>query len=518
MTDAPANPLTPKAEALILYQLAGLHGPFPDPEVRDDDGPSHRPLFTCIVTSQLNGESYPSGTFTEGSIIPVLIDAAGVVWYAKKKHSVDAAFARLLDAYYYRRLLVPELGRDEIRTTRRCLESPTLLPQHGNIKFPLKVGTPIPGYISLHTGLEAYWRDFIFQFKENYGVQKFSHSIIPRAALISAAIINSSSSLAHILKSGSLELTTKRNTDSFYDLVEDAKVLFKYTEKLKKCNYIAVDMEMDNDKAVTIISVTFPEADHLTTIVIDCIKLGNTTSLHLRSILSDPQILKIVHSCGSLDASSLFHSLGMFMCNVVDTQIMYGKLNPGTAKIGLIKLLQETFEEDGDQLKIIQEHAALKNVYQNLEWHKRPLQPEQKKYAALDTMHLPSALCWLGKQLTLTGPDCTGDIILNDIYLSSHAEAAKLTLKDKKSYPFECSSLYRAVQYNMLVGNGIGSDVDEAKFRILREILNWRYMVSSLVSAAEHNLIGHDIITATVIQYSDVQLFKLLDDLYALMK
>ena len=207
------------------------------------------------------------------------------------------------------------------------------------------------------------------------------------------------------------------------------------------------------------------------------------------------------------------------MCNVVDTQIMYWKLNPSTPKIGLIKLLQETFEEDDDQLEIIQEHAKLKDVYQNLDWKRRPLQSNQEKYAALDTMHLPSALCWLGKQLTLTDPDCTDDInILNDIYLSSHADAAKLTLKDKKSKPFECSSLYRAVQYNMMVGNGIGSDVDEAKFRIRREILNWRYMVSSLVSVAEHKLIAHDIITATVFQYDDLQLSNLLDDLYALLK
>ena len=178
MTDAPANTRTPKAEALILYQLAGLVGPFPCPTY-EHIGPSHNPLFTWIVTSQLTGESYLSGTYTEGPINQPFIDAAGVVYYARKRHTEDAAYARLMDDHDCRRqeFLTPDLGRDKIRTTRRCLQNPSLLPQHGNIDSPSKVRTPIPQYISPQPGLEVYRGDFIIQFTPNYGKQNFSLSI-----------------------------------------------------------------------------------------------------------------------------------------------------------------------------------------------------------------------------------------------------------------------------------------------------------------------------------------------------
>ena len=171
--------------------------------------------------------------------------------------------------------------------------------------------------------------------------------------------------------------------------------MISYCNLMKHCSWIAIDAEIHGGNKVCLISAAFvnPHTGLMNTIVVDAIALHSMISVLLGPLLSDRAILKIIHSCGSMDASSLYHSFGIIMMNVVDTQIMYHSvIRRQGGLIGLIELLRESFAGAEDHLLSIQGHAALKVVWQNTDWTIRPLGQDQVLYSGLDVMRLPGAL------------------------------------------------------------------------------------------------------------------------------
>ena len=219
-------------------------------------------------------------------------------------------------------------------------------------------------------------------------------------------------------------------------------------------------------------------------------------------------------------AVSTIH-FGITMQNVVDTQIMY-RLIIGqegyrrTPLIGLIRLLQEAFEGDELHLLSIQDHAALKVLWQHLDWAVQPLDRDQEEYTGLDAMCLPSSLHWLATHL--------GDLILprtieilQDIVRLSHTKAARLIVNGQTSPLFECSRLFCAVQRNRMAGHGFDADVDENKFTLLSRFLTWRYLMTSSFGLPDDVVVTNDCVISSVVWYDDVDLAVLLDSLYTFL-
>ena len=292
---------------------------------------------------------------------------------------------------------------------------------------------------------------------------------------------------------------------------------------MKNCSWVAIDAEIAGGNTVCLISVAFidPQAGIMTTIVVDCITLHSKIPLLLGPLLADTKTLKIIHSCGSMDASSLYYSFGIVMRNVIDTQVMYHVVmsaqgNRQQPLIGLISLLMESFEGDELHLFSIEQHRALKALLQNSNWALRPLERDQVEYAGLDVMRLPSALSWLG---TLLGDLnlSVNDELLQNVVTLSQTQAARLTVIGQTSEPFECSRLFCAVQRNSMVGHGFGANLDDNKLAHLSRFLTWRYLMTSSFGLPEDDIATNDCITSTVVWNNNTQLTALLDGLFTLL-
>ena len=338
------------------------------------------------------------------------------------------------------------------------------------------------------------------------------------ASLLVPSIIGSTSSLMNVLLSGNLVSTHQADFDrDRVTFVNDVQELIRFCHQMKNCSWVAIDAEIVGGDTVCVISVSFvdPTVGVMMTIVINSLALNSKIPLLLGPIFLDMKILKIIHSCGSMDSSSLYHSFGTTMRNVIDTQVMYHRImGPQeyrlSPRIGLIRLLREAFEGDELHLPSIEDHEALKVSWQNSDWSIRPLDTDWVKYAGFDTMRLPSALHWLA---TLLGDLALPENIeiLEEIVTLSQTEAARIFANGQTSPPFECSRLFCAVQRNRMAAHGFGANVDENKFALLSRFLTWRYLMTSSSGLPDDIVAPNDLIMSTVVWYDDAHLSALLD-------
>lgn len=123
-----------------------------------------------------------------------------------------------------------------------------------------------------------------------------------------------------------------------------------------------------------------------TTFLLDPLALDLTEALE--PILADPDIEKVMHGA-DYDVRLLDRDLDIALAGLFDTQIAAALL--GRTALGLSSLLEEHFD------------LSMSKKYQRADWAKRPLPPEMREYAAMDTRYLERLSGELRAELEKTG-------------------------------------------------------------------------------------------------------------------
>ena len=541
MNDTPKNPM---AEALIYVQQSSslVDRSLPLPFVHRHQGPSNNRLFTAILISPLTGEGFPCVEYTEHGVLTPIIDEDGqIVWYRKLNHAKRSACANFLDSMdrRYRIYFMPPWSTERGTIQQRCAGLPSLFPNfdanqtlNNTDAYADNTNESIApnGEVQFDGDAEIIrqrnWEEQVHTIETNirnrgvlYPSYGNSHPAArQRVGQVRSSIIVSPSTLRNVMTNDN---HIGNNLANFIEdeitLVDDIHELISHCNLMKHCSWIAIDSEIHGGNTVCLISAAFvnPHTGLMNTIVVDAIALHSMISVLLGPLLSDQAILKIIHSCGSMDASSLYHSFGIVMMNVVDTQVMYHSVIRRGGLIGLIELLKESFAGDEDHLLSIQGHAALKVVWQNTNWAIRPLRQGQVVYSGLDVMRLPGALQWLWSQL---GDVNNNHFLQQNVIQPSHEQAARLIVNGGTSPLFECSRLFCAVQRNRMVGHGYGSDLEETKMVYLSRFLTWRHLMTSYFGLSDDDIVRNDCITSTVVLHDDAALIALLNRLYTFFR
>ena len=94
----------------------------------------------------------------------------------------------------------------------------------------------------------------------------------------------------------------------------------------------------------------------------------------LEALLADPQVLKVLHAA-SQDLEIFYHRMGRVPAPLFDTQVAASVLGLGE-QIGYGRLVQELLGVELDK------------SHSRTDWSRRPLEPEQLRYAADDVRYL----------------------------------------------------------------------------------------------------------------------------------
>ena len=86
--------------------------------VWSNDGKPHELKFTCIFTCPITGEHFAAGNWEDDKDITVV---DGVYWHKTKKNAMNAAAAKVLDCFSFRRC-----HGTEKEPYKRCVDSPYL--------------------------------------------------------------------------------------------------------------------------------------------------------------------------------------------------------------------------------------------------------------------------------------------------------------------------------------------------------------------------------------------------------
>lgn len=134
---------------------------------------------------------------------------------------------------------------------------------------------------------------------------------------------------------------------------------------------IAVDTESDSlyryFHKVCLIQISVPEADY----IVDPLRLSDVAGLGM--IMADPRTEKVFHASEN-DILVMKRDFGTTFANVFDTMIAARIL--GWTRVSLAAVLEQRFG------------VTLDKRAQLTDWGRRPLTPEQLRYAALDTHFL----------------------------------------------------------------------------------------------------------------------------------
>lgn len=179
---------------------------------------------------------------------------------------------------------------------------------------------------------------------------------------------------------------TPDTTAPEYIWVDSPGAFQKTLERLKCAHRLAIDMEADSlyhyyEKVCLLQLSTDSE-----TYVVDTLAVKDLDELG--PIMSDCSVEKVFHAAG-YDVLSLRRDYGFSFCNLFDTHLAAQLL--GYEQLGLDVLLESL-------LSVF--HSKRR---QRDDWSRRPLEPEQLQYAAMDTRHLLRLRDLLEEQLDAKG-------------------------------------------------------------------------------------------------------------------
>jgi ribonuclease D len=154
-------------------------------------------------------------------------------------------------------------------------------------------------------------------------------------------------------------------------LIDTAPAFSALVQVLAEQPAIAIDTESDSlyryFHRVCLIQISTRSADYL----IDPLRLADLAGLG--GVMADPAIEKVFHAAEN-DVLLLKRDFGFIFANVSDTMLAARIL--GWPRVGLAALLEQHFD------------IHLDKRTQLTDWGRRPLTPEQLRYAALDSHYL----------------------------------------------------------------------------------------------------------------------------------
>ena len=166
-----------------------------------------------------------------------------------------------------------------------------------------------------------------------------------------------------------------QKSENFY--VDSQEKLQHVTKLIKAAKVVAMDTEFTRETTyypiLSIIQIAVKNSEgKKQSFIIDC--LCDIDLSELLAIISDPKIVKILHSCAQ--DLQIFHQIsGQLPQGVVDTQVMANFCDFGFS-VGYSSLVESLFKKQLDKKQ------------QRSNWQLRPLSQKQIEYALLDVFFL----------------------------------------------------------------------------------------------------------------------------------
>ncbi len=159
-------------------------------------------------------------------------------------------------------------------------------------------------------------------------------------------------------------ITSQSQLQGIIGLIREAKLVALDTEFTRQTTYYPI---------LSIIQIAVKNsAGAQKTFIIDCISDLDLNELF--SVISDPKIIKILHS-STQDLQIFYHKSGLLPQGVIDTQIMANFCGFGFS-VGYSNLVERLFQKQLDKKQ------------QRSDWQRRPLSKNQLEYALLDVVFL----------------------------------------------------------------------------------------------------------------------------------
>lgn len=161
------------------------------------------------------------------------------------------------------------------------------------------------------------------------------------------------------------------------DLITTPDALAKACAILSQAPVIAFDTEFIRETTYYPNLALIQLATNREVFLLDPVALGKEAMAPLKAVLTDPKILKVLHSAQA-DQECLWVDYKFLAAPIFDTSIAASLLGMGD-QIGLGKLLEQTM------------HVTLEKGHSRTNWLARPLPAELLHYAREDVAHLVAA-------------------------------------------------------------------------------------------------------------------------------
>ncbi len=205
--------------------------------------------------------------------------------------------------------------------------------------------------------------------------------------------------------------------DEAFTLIDTADALQQLCQRLATKQWFAIDTEFLREKTYYPKLCLIQVASDEEIACIDPLAIDDLT--HLKTLLANTAVTKVFHSA-SQDMEALLYTLGQTPTPIFDTQIAAGLLGQGD-QTGYAALVE----------KLLQ--VQLPKSQTRTDWSRRPLSPEQLRYAADDVRYLrqiyPLQMTQLAQQNRL-------DWVREDCAM----------LEDPKKYQPQASTVLRRVK------------------------------------------------------------------------
>lgn len=170
------------------------------------------------------------------------------------------------------------------------------------------------------------------------------------------------------------------------NLITTPEALDTACAELKKAPVIAFDTEFIRETTYYPKLALIQLATESQVFLVDPLAFDKTTSAPLQDVLTDPNILKVLHSAQA-DEECLWTTYGYLAAPIFDTSIAASLLGMGD-QVGLGKLLEDAIS------------VTIEKGHSRTNWLQRPLPEELLAYAREDVIHLVAVYRKLKSQLT----------------------------------------------------------------------------------------------------------------------